>query len=82
VFSVLNPHRLTFGVAYNFPFAHTIAVTTLPECCSPANGAQERAERLRSRWHCCLSGSVSPRSSRWCPRRRATISGACRRSFS
>jgi putative inorganic carbon (HCO3(-)) transporter len=28
VFGLLNPHRLTFGPAYNFPFAMIIAITT------------------------------------------------------
>src|SRR6185295_16893393 len=26
---IMNPHRLAFGFAYNFPFAQLIAVTTL-----------------------------------------------------
>ena len=28
VFGLMNPHRLTFGPAYNFPFAMIIALTT------------------------------------------------------
>ena len=27
--SVMNPHRMTWGFAFNFPFAYVIAVTTL-----------------------------------------------------
>lgn len=29
VFSVMNPHRLTWGAAYNFPFAQVIAILTM-----------------------------------------------------
>jgi len=28
-FSLMNPHRLTYGFAFNFPFAQIIAITTL-----------------------------------------------------
>ena len=31
--SLMNPHRLTYGAAYDFPFASIVAIVTASACC-------------------------------------------------